>query len=177
MVHLTGASNIYFIRYVLYNQGKNIHSFRSTLYFSNSWVLPISFRLFNALNMLSHHIKKSMYHIPEAYEPRKSFRLYFLSEAFLYLYSRIADHSAVKQSIKRCQRIVKYYDTLKMESITKENDEVYLQIITTTAMTCLHQILGIGVGIGCGSDKPTRPCTDGVTSALWRFRRTHVYSR
>jgi hypothetical protein len=68
----------------------------------------------------------------------------------------MADNTAVKHSIKRCQRIIKYYDTLKTESITKENDVVYLRILTSSAMTTLRQILGIGVGIGCASDKPTK---------------------
>jgi hypothetical protein len=104
--------------------------------------------------MLSYHLKKAMYHVVESHVPRKSFRLYFLREALFYLYTRITD-SAIKKSIKRCQRIIKYYDTLKTESATKENDLIYFRILTMSALVSLHRILGIGIGIGCATEKPT----------------------
>jgi hypothetical protein len=40
MVHITGASNIYFIRYA-YDEGR-LSSVQSTLYFCNNWIQPFS---------------------------------------------------------------------------------------------------------------------------------------
>jgi hypothetical protein len=79
-------------------------------------------------------LKKAMFHVTESQEPRKSFRLYFPCEALFYLYTRVNDQPALKGSIKRCQRIIKYYDTLKTESTTKVNDVVYLRIVTAPAL-------------------------------------------
>jgi hypothetical protein len=40
-VHVTGATNVYFIRYALNNKGA-LFSVPPSLYFSNNWVQPIS---------------------------------------------------------------------------------------------------------------------------------------
>ncbi len=155
MVHITGAGNLYFIRYAFNNEGI-IVSVPPSLYFSNYWIQPISMRLFGAINMLSYHIKKSLFHVAESQQARKSFRLFFPREAFYYLFTQVTDASAIKGSIRRRQRIIKYYDTLKTESAMKENDIVYLRILTTLALKNIRMILGAGVGIGCSSAKPTK---------------------
>ncbi len=113
-------------------------------------------RLFGALNMLSYHIKKSLFHVAESQQARKSFRLFYPREAFYYLFTQVTDGSAIKGTVKRQQRIIKYYDTLKTESTMRENDLVYLRILTAQALTNIRAILGVGVGIGCLSAKPTK---------------------
>jgi hypothetical protein len=106
--------------------------------------------------MLSYSMKKAMYHVAVSQQARRSFRLFFPREAFYYLFTQVTDTSAIKGSVKRRQRIIKYYDTLKIESAMKENDIVYLRILTAQALRNLRQILGVGVGIGCSASKPTK---------------------
>jgi len=155
MVHVTGAANIFFIRYAFNNEGR-IVCVPPSLYFSHHWIQPISMRLFGALNMLSYHIKKSLFHVAESQQARKSFRLFYPREAFYYLFTQVTDGSAIKGTVRRRQRIIKYYDTLKTESTMRENDLVYLRILTAQALTNIRAILGVGVGIGCSSAKPTK---------------------
>lgn len=155
MVHLTGSSNLYFVRFSVTEDDKIFH-FTSSLYFSFHYIEPFSIRLFGALNTLAQQIKKTMYHVPAAQEPKKNFRMFFPSEAFNYLCCKVDDPSVVKRSIQRRQRIIKYYDTLKSESGTRVNTIIYFRILTQSALMSLRKVLGVGIGIGAAGGRPSK---------------------
>jgi len=156
MVHITGATNLYFARYGYDERDDKLLPYPFSLYFSIQYVSPFSFRIFSLLNMLSHNLKKALFHVPESQEPKRVFRVFFSTEAFYYLSAKVGELSAVKTSIQRCQRIVKYYDTLKMESGTRVNNVAYLRILTVSALKSLRGVLGSGVGIGVSGAKPSK---------------------
>ncbi len=64
--------------------------------------------------------------------------------------------SAVKTSLQRRQRIVKYYDTLKTESGSRVNNIAYLRILTASGVTSLRSVLGAGIGIGAAGVRPSK---------------------
>jgi len=64
--------------------------------------------------------------------------------------------SAVKTSLQRRQRIVKYYDTLKTESGSRVNNIAYLRILTASGVTSLRSVLGVGIGIGAAGVRPSK---------------------
>jgi hypothetical protein len=155
LVHLTGSSNLYFVRFSV-SEDDTICNFVSSLYFRIYFIEPFSILLFGALNMLAQQIKKTMYHVPSAQEPKKNFRMYFPSEAFNYLCLKIDAPSTVIANLRRRQRIIKYYDTLKSESGTRVNNITYLRIVTHPALMSLRNVLGAGIGIGAAGGRPTK---------------------
>jgi hypothetical protein len=155
MVHLTGASNLYFVRFVLTDDNRLI-PFPSSFYFSPYYIAPFSIRLFGSLNVLAQNLKKVLFHLPESQEPKKIFRLFFGSDAFHYLRYKVNDHSVVNISMQRRQRIIKYYDTLKSESGSRVNNIIHLRILTLPALESLRRVLGIGIGIGAAGLRPSK---------------------
>jgi hypothetical protein len=155
MVHITGAGNLFFARYG-YGDQERLFQFPSSLYFAVQYISPFSFRIFASLNMLAQHLKKSLFHVPESQEPKKVFRLLFSAEAFHYILLKVCVLSAVQASTQRRQRIVKYYDSLKMESGSRVTNVAYLRILTVSALNSLRGILGSGIGIGAAGTKPSK---------------------
>jgi hypothetical protein len=155
LVHITGACNLFFARYGFTEEDK-LFRFPSSLYFSIQYVYPFSFRIFSSLNMLALNLKKSLFHVPESQEPKKVFRVFFSAEAFHYMSLKVGVLSAVKTSLQRRQRIVKYYDTLKTESGSRVNNIAYLRILTASGVTSLRSVLGVGIGIGAAGVRPSK---------------------
>ena len=93
--------------------------------------------------MLSQNLKKVLFHVPESQEPKKMFRIFLSSDAFHYLCFKVNESSVIKTSMRRRQRIIKYYDTLKTESGTRVNNIVNLRILTKPALESLRQVLVI----------------------------------
>jgi hypothetical protein len=78
MFSMSGASNLYFIRYKFLNGG-----IPTLFYFSWYIVEPLGVRLFNVLNTLSQHLRRALYHVSESSLTKKTFCLYlFTMEAF-----------------------------------------------------------------------------------------------
>jgi hypothetical protein len=155
MVHITGASNLFFARYGFSEKDK-LFQFPSSLYFAIQYIYPFSFRIFSSLNMLALNLKKSLFHTPESQEPKKVFRVSFSAEAFHYMSLRIGILSSVQTTVQRCQRIVKYYDTLKTESGSRVNNLAYLRILTSSALNSLRSVIGFGIGIGAAGVRPSK---------------------
>lgn len=89
---------------------------------------------------------------------------------------KVGGYPAVKASLSRSQRIVKYYDSRKTESGSRVNNIAYLCIITVSALNSLRGVLGSGIGVGAARNKPSksRPlqyCTIGsLLSSIERDR-------
>jgi hypothetical protein len=58
MVYLTGASNLFFVRFTL-SEDDRLFPFPSSVYFNICYIAPFSIRLFGSLNMLSQNFKKN----------------------------------------------------------------------------------------------------------------------
>jgi len=155
MVYLTGASNLFFVRFTL-SEDDRLFPFPSSVYFNICYIAPFSIRLFGSLNMLSQNLKKILFHVPESQEPKKMFRIFLSSDAFHYLCFKVNESSVIKTSMRRRQRIIKYYDTLKTESGTRVNNIVNLRILTKPALESLRQVLGISIGIGATGLRPSK---------------------
>jgi len=84
LVHLTGASKIYFARFGFLDEHR-LCQIPPSLYFSVQFVAPFTFRLFSALNMLAQNLKRVLYFVPESCEPKKVFHVFFPTDAFHYL--------------------------------------------------------------------------------------------
>ncbi len=95
MVHLTGSSNLYFVQFSVSEDDRICH-FVSSLYFRIYFIEPFSVHLFGALNMLAQQIKKTMFHVPSAQEPKKNFQMFFPSEAFNYLCLKVDGPTTVR---------------------------------------------------------------------------------
>lgn len=155
LVHLTGASNLYFARFGFIDE-HSLCQLPSSLYFSIQLVSPFSFRLFGALNMLSQHLKRVLYFVPESCEAKKVFRIFIPTDAFHYLCQKLDNPSVVKTSMKRRQQIIKYYDTLKTESGSRENNIAYLCILTNHGLLLLCKVLGVSIGLGASGLRPSK---------------------
>jgi hypothetical protein len=71
MVHITGATNLYFARYCYNERDDKLLPYPFSLYFSIQYISPFSFQIFSLLNMLSHNLKKALFHVPESQEPKR----------------------------------------------------------------------------------------------------------
>jgi hypothetical protein len=163
LFHMSGSYNSFFIRYA-FCQGV-VQPYGSELYFSSRIVEPVTFRLFHSLNNLAHLVKKSLYHQGEAELSLRTFRLYYSTEAFSYLYSKLSDTS-VTFSTPRKQAMLLYYDTLMIAASTNIITKTYLRVVTKQGLISLRNVLGIGVGVGIVKKKPTKKhplayCTEG----------------
>lgn len=158
LVFLTGAANLYFVRYFV-NERSALKVNTSIFFGCHMLIQPLSIRLFTALNNLAYNIKKLMYHRPQAEDTRRSFRIFFPSEAFHYLYHKLNNPSILKFTTMKNQRIIKYYDDIKSESSTKAVTTTWLRILTVSGMISLRNILGVGIGFGSTQSRPskTRP--------------------
>jgi hypothetical protein len=76
-------------------------------------------------------------------------------ESFMYLAYKIQQFS-VGTSVIRKQRVTQYYNTLKMECITKENVLTYIRIASTGGLTALRNVVGMSVDIGVTKKRPTK---------------------
>jgi hypothetical protein len=158
MVFITGASNLFFVRYLI--DERAVLNVGTNPFFGYHLIQPLTIRIFSALNTLAYTIKKLMYHRPEAEDTRRSTRFFFPSDAFHYIAYKMSDNpSVVKHSITKNQRIIRYFDDLKSESATKVVDTTYLRVLTRSGLISLRKIIGVGVGIGSTQYKPskTRP--------------------
>lgn len=154
MFSMSGASNVYFIRYKFLNG--EMHCFPTSFYFSRYIVEPLGVRLFNVLNTLSQHLRRALSHVSESSPTKKTFRLYlFTMEAFWYLVYRVGKH-AVGTSCYRKQSVIKYYNTLRMECCSKLNTLSYLRVLSEPALHALRQVLGLGTGLGISKKRPTK---------------------
>jgi hypothetical protein len=155
MVYITGATNLFFVRY-------RIHE-RTVLNVGTNAFLDIillTICLFSALNTLAYTIKKLMYHRPEAEDTRQSTQFFFPSDAFHYIAYKMSDNpSVVKHSITRNQRTIHYFDDLKSESAKKKVDTTYLCVLTRSGLISLRKIFGIGIGIRSTQYKPSKKKT------------------
>ncbi len=132
IVHMTGASNLYVIRYEVID-GTQINNYAPSYYFLCRMFQLLNVRLFLALNCLAHNLKKQLFNSPSSTVTRKRFQMDFPSEAFFYLFYRISDPSAVKGYMCRKQRIIMHYDTLKSESVAIMNTIMYVRVFTKSA--------------------------------------------
>jgi hypothetical protein len=154
MFFLSGADNTFFIRYILVNN--MMKSCRPTLYFCRYLVEPLSVRLFLTLNTLSQNLRKALYHQPESATTKKTFRLpLFSMEAFWYLVYKLAGNS-IGISTERKQRIIRYYNTLRMELCCNNDTLSYLRILSKPSLAALRKVLGAGVGLGLAKKRPTK---------------------
>jgi hypothetical protein len=153
MVYITGAANLFFVRYLVHkgtvlNVGTNV-------FLGYHLIQLLTIHLFSALNILAYTIKKLMYHRPEAEDTRRSTRFFFPSDAFHYIAYKMSNNpSLVKHSITRNQRTICYFDDLKSESATKKVQTTYLCVLTRSCLMSLRRIIGIGIGIGSMQYKP-----------------------
>jgi len=53
------------------------------------------------------------------------------------------------------QRAVKYYNSLKMESVAKQSTFIYLHILMKQGFEALQKCLGIGIRLGLSARRPT----------------------
>jgi hypothetical protein len=68
---LSGARNTYVIR--LYDDGRRMKLYKSSFYFSRHLIEPLGVRLFHSLNTLSDHMRRSLFHRPEAATTSQNF--------------------------------------------------------------------------------------------------------
>ncbi len=61
-VFVTGATNVYFVRFIMDQAQSSITNFSSTNFFGYHFIQPLTVRIFGALNTLAYTIKKLMYH-------------------------------------------------------------------------------------------------------------------
>jgi hypothetical protein len=155
MVYITGAANLFFVRYLMHNG--TVLNVGTNVFFGYHLIQPLTIRLFSALNLLAYTIKKLMYHRPEAEDTRRSTRFFFPSDAFHYIAYKMSNNpSVVKHSITRNQRTIRYFDDLKSESVTKKVQTTFLRVLTRSCLMSLRRIIGIGIGIGSTQYKPSK---------------------
>lgn len=151
---MSGASNIFTIRFV--HNGHAMLPWLSSFYFSQRIVESINVRLFHAINNLSDQMRRCLFHRPESSSTSQFFKVQsFPAEAFWYLCHKIATHS-IGYSISRKQRCVKYYTSLKLESVAKDCNFVCLHILSNHALHELRSVLGAGIGLGLAINRPTK---------------------
>jgi hypothetical protein len=154
MFYLSGAENVFCIRYML--EDNVMKTCAPCLYFSRYMVEPICVRLFTALNTLSLHLRRSMYHQSESSISKKTFRLpLFPMECFWYLVFRIGT-KGIGVSTQRKQCVIKYFNTLRMECYSKCSTLSFLRILSYPALEATRNVLGLGVGLGLAKRRPTK---------------------
>jgi hypothetical protein len=85
---LSGAANVYVIRFVIDRKG-SVMRMPDSFYFYRHVLEAVSIRLFHAMNKLSDRILRCLFHRPESQTMMQSFKLLlFPSEAFWYLVSK-----------------------------------------------------------------------------------------
>lgn len=155
LFHLTGARNTFFIQY----ENHHLHGiipYPSSM-FQPRIVEPYSFRIFRSLNSLSSSIKKAFYHHPEQQSLSKTLRIPFTYEAFFYVSTKFSGKGdAVMHQVERTQRCILYYDDLSMKSSSRINQVHCIRILTTGALHCLREVLGVGIGVGLGKPRPSK---------------------
>jgi len=98
-VFITGAANLFFVRYLI---DRATHSnFSSVNFLSAHFIQPLTVRIFSSLNTLAFTVKKLMYHRPEAEDTKRSMRIFFPSDAFNYIAHKLQDASIVKCRISK----------------------------------------------------------------------------
>ncbi|MFO0446190.1 MAG: hypothetical protein ACK51L_00830 [bacterium] len=151
---LSCAENTFVIRYCLISS--SMLPWTTNYYFSRFQVEPFSVRLFHSLNTLSDHVRRSMFHRPEAQTTVQSFTIpMFPPESFYYLAVKLADNT-IQLTVNRKQRSIKYYNSLKMESVVKNSTFTYIRILSKAGLSCLRTILGQGIGLGLAIARPTK---------------------
>jgi hypothetical protein len=91
--HMYGSYNSFFTQYMIRNGA--VEQYIPKYYFLLRFIEPFSIRLFHSLNTLAGLLKKSFYHIGEAESCIHTFRLFFNTEAFCYLYHKLITLSFV----------------------------------------------------------------------------------
>jgi hypothetical protein len=89
-------------------------------------------------------------------------------ECFWYLVFRVGNQGLFTTTHRK-QSIIKYYNCLRMECVTKVNTLSYLRILSRLALKDLWKVLGIGAGIGLAKkcpnkSSPVQCCTIGGIS-------------
>lgn len=152
--YLSCAENAFVIRF--FNNGHQMLPWISSFYFSRHLMEPMSVRLFHAMNTLSDNIRRCLFHRPESVTTTQSFKLPLFSvEAFWYLAYKVVDH-CISIMINRKQRAIKYYSSLKMESLVKHSTLIYLRILSKPSLAALRKVLGAGIGLGLAVNRPTK---------------------
>jgi len=151
---LSCAENTFVIRY---NHVKDsMLPWVANYYFSRFKVEPFCVRLFHTLNGLSDHVRRSMFHRPESATTTHSFTLaMFPPDSFYYLLYKLANEY-VQCAVTRKQRAIKYYNSLKMESVVKNTTCIYIRIVSKAGLSALRKILGNGIGLGLAVARPTK---------------------
>lgn len=154
MFFLAGADNTYCMRYSI--RGNELRCCRPSLYFARYLVEPLSIRLFMNLNTLAHHLRKALFHQRESSMCKKTFRLpLFAMEAFWYMIYRVGGNSIITAK-ERKQRVVRYFNTLRMELCCSCDTLSYLRILSKPSLDALRKVLGVGVGLGLTKKRPTK---------------------
>jgi hypothetical protein len=97
-----------------------------------------------------------LYHHSETSPRRKNFRLFlFTMESFWYLVYRVGRAGIATYCLRR-QSVTKYYNTLRMDCVTKLNSLTYLRILSEAGLKALRSVLGIGIGVGVSKKRPTK---------------------
>jgi hypothetical protein len=153
--HLSGARNTFFIRYRQQLNGSiDLYPY---LMLQARIADPITLRIFRGLNMLSSHLKRVLYHMPEYQSIRKSVRVELTYDSFFFLWARFLNHSEViLKKFDRTQCVTLHFDDLSMKSVCRSNQVFVIRIITRNGLALLHECLGVGVGIGLGKPRPKK---------------------
>jgi len=151
---LSCAENTFVIRYS--HVKDSMLPWVANYYFSRFKVEPFCVRLFHTLNGLSDHVRRSMFHRPESATTTHSFTLaMFPPDSFYYLLYKLANEY-VQCAVTRKQRAIKYYNSLKMESVVKNTTCIYIRIVSKAGLSALRKILGNGIGLGLAVARPTK---------------------
>jgi hypothetical protein len=76
-------------------------------------------------------------------------------ECFWYLVFKVGGEG-IGTTIFRNQVVIKYYNTLRMERITKQNTLTFLRILSRSGLVATRRVLGLGLGLGLAKDRPTK---------------------
>jgi len=134
-----------------------------------------AFECFHLWTCLHNTLRKHCF-MSQNHKSQREYFDFFWLDAFHYLSLKVGGYPAVKASLSRSKRIVKYYDSRKTESGSRVNNIAYLCIITVSALNSLRGVLGSGIGVGAAGNKPSksRPlqyCTIGsLLSSIERDR-------
>jgi len=79
----------------------------------------------------------------------------FPPDSFYYLLYKLANEY-VQCAVTRKQRAIKYYNSLKMESVVKNTTCIYIRIVSKAGLSALRKILGNGIGLGLAVARPTK---------------------